>query len=88
MQSEQIKHTEQDMRTRRDTRTRCEWAGPDPICIDYHDNEWGVPVHHDRRLFDPSLTDNLFSYGKFVLPNRIKYSLQRNHSKIIYTCIA
>ena len=33
-------------------RTRCSWAGSDPIYIAYHDTEWGVPVHDDRRLFE------------------------------------
>jgi DNA-3-methyladenine glycosylase I len=31
---------------------RCEWAGTDPGMIDYHDREWGVPVHDDRVLFE------------------------------------
>ena len=31
---------------------RCEWAGDDPRMIEYHDREWGVPVHDDRRLFE------------------------------------
>ena len=31
---------------------RCEWCGSDPLYLAYHDNEWGVPVHHDRRLFE------------------------------------
>jgi DNA-3-methyladenine glycosylase I len=31
---------------------RCGWAGPDPIYIDYHDREWGVPVYDDRLLFE------------------------------------
>ncbi|MCW9023852.1 MAG: DNA-3-methyladenine glycosylase I [Gammaproteobacteria bacterium] len=31
---------------------RCEWAGNDPLYIDYHDNEWGVPVHDDQKLFE------------------------------------
>lgn len=31
---------------------RCPWAGEDPIYIDYHDREWGVPLHEDRRLFE------------------------------------
>jgi len=33
-------------------KTRCTWAGTDPIYIRYHDTEWGVPVHDDRRLFE------------------------------------
>ncbi|MCW8140186.1 MAG: DNA-3-methyladenine glycosylase I [Planctomycetota bacterium] len=32
--------------------TRCAWAGTDPIYVAYHDEEWGVPVHDDRRLFE------------------------------------
>lgn len=31
---------------------RCAWAGDLPIYIDYHDNEWGRPVHSDNRLFE------------------------------------
>ena len=33
-------------------KTRCTWAGNDPIYQDYHDKEWGVPLHDDRRLFE------------------------------------
>jgi DNA-3-methyladenine glycosylase I len=33
-------------------RTRCPWAGNDPLYIEYHDREWGVPLHDDRRLFE------------------------------------
>jgi DNA-3-methyladenine glycosylase I len=31
---------------------RCAWAGDDPLYIAYHDDEWGVPVRDDRRLFE------------------------------------
>lgn len=31
---------------------RCAWAGSDPLYQDYHDREWGVPVHDDRLLFE------------------------------------
>jgi DNA-3-methyladenine glycosylase I len=35
-------------------RRRCEWAGTDnnSLMVQYHDNEWGVPVHDDRTLFE------------------------------------
>lgn len=36
----------------RDNRKRCSWAGNDQAYIEYHDNEWGVPVHDDRKLFE------------------------------------
>jgi DNA-3-methyladenine glycosylase I len=31
---------------------RCEWVKTDPLYLDYHDYEWGVPVHDDRKLFE------------------------------------
>lgn len=32
--------------------TRCSWCGDDPLYIRYHDREWGVPVHSDRKLYE------------------------------------
>ena len=31
---------------------RCEWADSDPLYVKYHDTEWGMPLHDDRRLFE------------------------------------
>ncbi|MBT3881026.1 MAG: DNA-3-methyladenine glycosylase I [Candidatus Scalindua sp.] len=31
---------------------RCDWGTTSQLYIDYHDNEWGVPVHDDRTLFE------------------------------------
>jgi len=31
---------------------RCTWTGDDTLMIRYHDDEWGVPVHDDRILFE------------------------------------
>lgn len=31
---------------------RCEWVGTEPLLIAYHDEEWGVPSHDDRHLFE------------------------------------
>jgi DNA-3-methyladenine glycosylase I len=31
---------------------RCGWCGTDPLYVAYHDEEWGVPQHDDRRLFE------------------------------------
>jgi len=36
-----------------DGRRRCAWCPADsPLYVDYHDNEWGLPVHDDRKLFE------------------------------------
>lgn len=34
------------------SKKRCEWAGSEPGMLTYHDEEWGVPVHDDRHLFE------------------------------------
>jgi DNA-3-methyladenine glycosylase I len=33
-------------------RSRCAWVTDDPLYVAYHDDEWGVPVHDDRKLFE------------------------------------
>ncbi len=35
-----------------DSVRRCPWCGNDPLYVRYHDEEWGVPVHDDRKLFE------------------------------------
>ena len=38
---------------------RCSWAGNTPILIDYHDNEWGRPVHDDCKLFEMLILEGM-----------------------------
>lgn len=42
----------QSVRHGRRMKTRCKWCGDDPLYIAYHDNEWGIPIHDDRLLFE------------------------------------
>lgn len=35
-----------------DAKIRCDWPGADPLYVAYHDSEWGVPVHDDKKLFE------------------------------------
>ena len=37
---------------------RCKWPGSDPLMLNYHDKEWGVPVHHDLKWFEFILLDS------------------------------
>ena len=37
---------------------RCEWCGNDPLYVEYHDKEWGKPVHDDRVMFEFLLLEN------------------------------
>jgi len=39
------------------TVTRCPWPTNDLLMIDYHDNEWGVPLHNDQKLFEFMVLD-------------------------------
>jgi DNA-3-methyladenine glycosylase I len=36
----------------RPPKNRCAWVTNDPLYVRYHDEEWGVPVHDDRKLFE------------------------------------
>jgi DNA-3-methyladenine glycosylase I len=36
---------------------RCFWAGEDPLMVAYHDEEWGVPIHDDRRWYEKLTLD-------------------------------
>ncbi|WP_417144721.1 DNA-3-methyladenine glycosylase I [Raoultibacter massiliensis] len=40
-------------------KTRCSWAGGSPLCIDYHDNEWGRPLHCDDKLFEMLILEGM-----------------------------
>src|SRR5258705_716946 len=40
------------VQTKMHDKKRCGWAGKDPIMVEYHDREWGVPVHDDRQHFE------------------------------------
>ncbi len=39
-------------------KNRCGWPGDNKLMIEYHDTEWGVPLHDDRKLFEFLLLDN------------------------------
>lgn len=43
-------------------KTRCGWCGTDPLYVKYHDEEWGVPVKDDKKLFE-FLTLETFQAG-------------------------
>lgn len=39
--------------------TRCGWHGADKTYIKYHDEEWGVPLHNDRRMFEMLILEGM-----------------------------
>jgi len=42
---------------------RCFWAGEDPLMVAYHDEEWGVPIHDDRRWYEKLTLDGAQAGG-------------------------
>ncbi len=38
--------------TVRPVKSRCEWAGTEPLMVAYHDDEWGAPTHDDAEHFE------------------------------------
>jgi len=40
-----------------DNKNTCNWPGNDPLMIEYHDNEWGIPLHDDQKLFEFMILD-------------------------------
>lgn len=40
-------------------KNRCSWAGDTSVYVDYHDNEWGRPVHDDNKLFEMLLLETM-----------------------------
>lgn len=36
----------------KDSKQTCSWPASDPLLIEYHDKEWGVPIHSDKKLFE------------------------------------
>jgi DNA-3-methyladenine glycosylase I len=59
-----------------DGKLRCDWMGDDPLMLRYHDDEWGVPVHEDRKWFEFMVLD-AFQAGlswKTVLHKREAFS--------------
>jgi DNA-3-methyladenine glycosylase I len=53
---------------------RCAWVGDDPLMITYHDTEWGVPNHDDRKIFEFMVLDAMQAglSWKIVLHKREK----------------
>lgn len=63
------------------TKTRCAWVSDDPLYIAYHDEEWGVPVHDDQRLFEMLILEGAQAGLSWItiLRKRENYRLAFDH---------
>lgn len=61
--------------------TRCGWANVDQLYMDYHDHEWGVPVHDDRHLFEMLILEGAQAGLSWhtILKKRKNYRLAFDH---------
>ncbi|MCB0177281.1 MAG: DNA-3-methyladenine glycosylase I [Anaerolineae bacterium] len=64
--------------------TRCAWVGDDPLYIAYHDEEWGVPLHDDQRLFEMLILEGAQAGLSWItiLRKRENYRLAFDHFDI------
>jgi DNA-3-methyladenine glycosylase I len=63
-------------------KTRCSWCpADDPLYVRYHDEEWGVPVHNDRRLFEMLILEGAQAglSWRTILGRRETYRLAFDH---------
>jgi DNA-3-methyladenine glycosylase I len=63
------------MTRRARTTKRCAWCGTDPLYVQYHDTEWGAPVHDDRLLFELLILEGAQAGLSWItiLRKRIRY---------------
>ncbi len=62
-------------------KTRCAWATSDPLYIAYHDKEWGIPVHNDRKLFEMLILEGAQAGLSWItiLKKRVNYRKAFDH---------
>ncbi|MGH6818760.1 MAG: DNA-3-methyladenine glycosylase I [Methylovirgula sp.] len=60
-----------------DGRKRCPWPGQDPLYLAYHDEEWGVPEHDDRALFEKFILDGFQAGLSWITILRRRESFRR-----------
>ena len=71
-----------------DGRARCFWPGDDPVYIAYHDNEWGMPVADDRRLFEKICLEGFQSGLSWLTILRKRENFRRAFADFDYETVA
>lgn len=67
---------------------RCEWAGTDPLYVQYHDEEWGVPIHDDRKWFEKILLDSAQAGLSWITILRKRENYRKAYDNFDYRKIA
>ena len=69
-------------------KTRCGWAGIDALYIQYHDEEWGVPIHDDRKWFEKILLDSAQAGLSWITILRKRENYRQAYDEFDYYKIA
>jgi DNA-3-methyladenine glycosylase I len=64
-----------------DGKKRCPWPGRDPLYLAYHDEEWGVPEHDDRALFEKFILDGFQAGLSWITILRRREAFRRAFDK-------
>lgn len=67
---------------------RCNWATQDPLYIDYHDREWGVPLHDDRALFEMLILEGAQAGLSWITILKKREAYREAFSRFDFTRIA
>ena len=69
-------------------KTRCEWVTTDPLYITYHDQEWGVPIHHDQKWFEKILLDSAQAGLSWITILRKRENYRQAYDQFDYRLVA
>lgn len=70
------------------TITRCEWCEGEDIYIKYHDQEWGVPVHTDRKLFEFLILEGAQAGLSWITVLKKRTTYRKAYDRFDFTKIA
>lgn len=68
--------------------TRCAWCGTDPLYVRYHDEEWGVPVHSDRKMFEFLVLESAQAGLSWITVLRKRAEYKKVFANFDYTKVA
>ena len=69
-------------------KSRCSWCGEDPLYMAYHDNEWGVPVFSDDKLFEFLVLETFQAGLSWITVLRKRENFRRAFDQFNYNKIA
>ena len=70
------------------TKIRCAWCGTDPLYMEYHDTEWGVPVYSDEKLFEFLILETFQAGLSWITILRKRENFRKAFDKFDYKKIA